>query len=399
VFFSTTQPLLPAAGAGRNIYEYNFDGAPGGKVSLVSAGAGAAGAEGVVALSDDGSRAYFVAKGILAGENAEHHVPVEGEANLYVAHATCPGGGVSCASPERAIKFIATLSGADAKEWAANPDEDGQPMSVTPDGMSLVFTSYADLTPDDTSETHQVFWYDAATEALKRVSIGNAGYNINGNVPGKNTRTPKFLTSNSKEGAERSIIGLDHHPAVSDDGRTIVFSSTAALTPQAVEDPETGVENVYEYRAGEVYLISDGRTTRYEENPNIHGSKLLGVSPSGRDIFFQTAAALVSQDTDEQLDVYDARENGGFVASSGRPQCSGAGCQSPGELAVLQASPGSVSFPGENTPATPPATPGGPPALTAKQKLTKALQACRRKHNKRKRTACETHAHHIYAHR
>ena len=145
-----------------------------------------------------------------------------------------------------------------------------------------------------------------------------------------------------------------------------------------------------------IYLISDGRTTRYEEAPNVRGSRLMGVSPSGRDIFFQTAAALVSQDTDEQLDVYDARENGGFVASSGRPECSGAGCQSPGELAVLQASPGSVAFPGENTPTTPPATPNPHPAPTAKQKLTKALQACRRKHNTHKRIACETHAHHTH---
>jgi hypothetical protein len=258
--------------------------------------------------------------------------------------------------------------------------------------MSLVFSSFADLTPDDTSETRQVFWYDAATEVLKRVSIGNTGYNNNGNVPGKNARTPKFVTSNSKEGAER--IGVDHHPTVSDDGRTIVFSSTAALTPQAAENPETRVENVYEYRAGEVYLISDGRTTRFEEAPGVRGSKLLGVSASGKDIFFQTSAALVSQDVDEQLDVYDAREGGGFVASSGRPVCSGAGCQSPGELAVLQASPGSVSFPGENTPATS----SGPPALTAKQKLAKALRVCRRKHNKRKRTACETLARHTNPH-
>ena len=56
-------------------------------------------------------------------------------------------------------------------------------MDLTPDGSFLVFVSSTDhLTPDDTSTAPQVFEYDAQTGALVRVSIGQDGYNDNGNT-------------------------------------------------------------------------------------------------------------------------------------------------------------------------------------------------------------------------
>ena len=53
---------------------------------------------------------------------------------------------------------------------------------MTPDGQFLVFTSSADLTPGDTSTAQQVFEYDAQTGELVRVSIGQNGFNDNGNT-------------------------------------------------------------------------------------------------------------------------------------------------------------------------------------------------------------------------
>ena len=54
--------------------------------------------------------------------------------------------------------------------------------------------------------------------------------------------------------------------------------------------------NVYEYHAGNVYLISDGQDVSAAEY--FSEVVLLGTDPSGRDVFFTTSDALVGQDTD-----------------------------------------------------------------------------------------------------
>ena len=108
-------------------------------------------------------------------------------------------------------------------------------------------------------------------------------------------------------------------------------SSTA--TKQSV-----GVENVYEYepagqgsctsQPGCVALISSG-TSRHE-------SAFLDASESGNDVFFLTAAQLVAQDTDNSLDIYDARVCGTPETQSCLPEkpppppaCSGEECRPP----------------------------------------------------------------------
>ena len=109
---------------------------------------------------------YFVAKGVLSGENAEHNSPTSGQDNLYVWEKP------SSAHPQGRTAFIATLSAALGREEA----------QATPDGEQLVFTSSADLTPDDTSTVSQVFLYEAQHEALIRVSKGQDGFNDDGNT-------------------------------------------------------------------------------------------------------------------------------------------------------------------------------------------------------------------------
>ena len=77
------------------------------------------------------------------------------------------------------------------------------------------------------------------------------------------------------------------------------------------------------------------------------------ISPSGRDIFFQTVQGIVPQDTDGAPDVYDARLGGGFPPPAAERQpCASDACQgaltNPAPLLV----PGSVSqAPGGNLPA------------------------------------------------
>ena len=49
-------------------------------------------------------------------------------------------------------------------------------MQASADGRFLVFESVADLTAGDRSSLGQVFEYDAQSEELVRVSVGETGY-------------------------------------------------------------------------------------------------------------------------------------------------------------------------------------------------------------------------------
>ena len=54
-------------------------------------------------------------------------------------------------------------------------------MQTTGDGGFLVFTSYGQLSAGDTDTAQDVYRYDAESGALDRVSVGEDGYDANGN--------------------------------------------------------------------------------------------------------------------------------------------------------------------------------------------------------------------------
>jgi len=84
------------------------------------------------------------------------------------------------AHPAGRVAFIASLPSSDSRLWSLNA---GVPANVTPEGRFLVFPSHGRLTADDTSVSgaQQVFRYDADSGALVRISVGNNGFNDNGN--------------------------------------------------------------------------------------------------------------------------------------------------------------------------------------------------------------------------
>jgi hypothetical protein len=364
VFFTTTQDLLAGAtGVGANLYEYDFGGPEGGRVTLVSGGDPAgADVQRVVQVSDDGSHVYFVAQGVLTatpnsfGQHAE-----ENAQNLYVYErdVTYPAGNVT---------FIGQGGAGNAQ--------------TTPDGRFLVFESAADLTPDQEGqpEAGQVFEYDAQSGSLVRVSRGQNGYNNDGN----SSVYPATIPIQSYNPA----LPVDKFTklAVSNDGAYVFFSSEDALASQAL----SGAANVYEYHSGRVYLISDGHdlTRIFFGNPAV---ELLGTDESGQNVFFRTADSLLSQDTDTQVDFYDARAEGGFPSPTAEPGCSGDSCQGPLASTQLQSWQPASSSGGESTTAVAPeraVKPKPKPAVGA-QKLARALKACRKKHDRRRRSVCE----------
>jgi hypothetical protein len=342
VFFSTTQPLL-GDDTSRNLYEYDFGAPAGQRVVRVSAGDAtvadpAAGVlptkcglnQGAVCplVSEDGSHVYFVAHGVLSmTPNARGEAAQPGADTLYVFER-------DAAHPAGRIAFIAVLSNEDVEQLgplgSSGPD-------VTPDGRFLVFESHRDLTPDDTTTARQLFEYDAQTGALVRVSVGQHGFNHNGNVPGE-----PGIPSPSYSFKYESSAYWGSMP-VSADGSYVFFESPAGLTPQALNEVP-GVKNIYEYHDGEVSLISDG------QDASNGGVQLYGTDESGRDVFFTTIDPLVGQDSGADLDVYDARVGGGFPPPVSPPSCSEEVCQGALSGAPTLLSPGSEFQAGGNPP-------------------------------------------------
>jgi hypothetical protein len=358
---------------GCNLYEYDSANPAGHSLLAVSA-CEVAGCEprvqGAMAISRDGSHVYFVAKGVLTGRaNSRGQVARDGADNLYVFErdARYPAGHVS---------FIATLPGADALEWQFGGVREA---NVTPDGRFLVFWSTGLLTADDmrVDGARQVFRYDAQSGGLLRISIGEGGFNDNGNAGVGNALFVRAFLGFGTAGAWRS------DPSMSDDGSFVFFQSPVGLTPGALDDvqiepnrrnsegellPPVYAANVYEWHEGHVYLISDGRDTSASPLKSLANSasfssvELLGAGASGRDVFFSTTDRLVPQDTDTQTDLYDAR-----VCTASDPciappppeqaACGGEGCRGvPGAPPVFGA-PGSAVFSGAGNLTSSQATP------------------------------------------
>jgi hypothetical protein len=337
VFFLTEQPLLNSdTDAMMDLYEAEIEGtglnAKVGNLVMVSAGgvsAGMPGAEkaevqGVARISEDGSHVYFVAKGLLTTSgNSEGEVAQVGADNFYVYD-----------TQTEQISFVARLSeSSDRSIWAG----DEGPVEATPDGRFLVFKSGAQLTRDDRSgpQAPQIFEYDAQNGALTRVSIGQKGnylcpftqkmegYNCDGN-----TNSEADRPSINFPGYERNdkAITAASTLTVSNDGSMVVFASLDSLVPLAV----SGVRNVYEYHDGNVYLISDGQGSSAPGSSGEPAGQLLSIDGAGEDVFFASADPLLPQSGDTSLGLYDAREFGGFPATTDMTNaCLSDGCRGP----------------------------------------------------------------------
>jgi hypothetical protein len=398
VFFTTTAPLDEAKDKDKanDLYMATI-GCPGGEagcdpakkqvISLVQVshdpnGGEAAEVQGVVRVASDythaeGGRVYFVARGVLTeGANAEGHAPVKGADNLYVYDSVsekiafvadlCSGPGESGAAEDaRCPRNLQKEAGArnDTALWL-----NGGEVQSTADGGFLVFSTYGRLLKDDTDTAKDVYRYDAQTGVLDRVSLGEAGYDSNGNADAFDA-----TINDGTLGAEgvRKQYGMDSR-AISEDGSRILFSTAEPLSPSAAN----GLQNVYEWhkqeglRAGSVSLISSGSSP----TPDCCAV----ISPSGRDVFFRTHQGLVPQDTDGVGDIYDARLGGGFPSAGAQQQpCSADACQGPLTNPAPLLVPGSVSqAPGGNL--------APPKRTTSPKKRTKTRVSAKKKRRKKK---------------
>jgi hypothetical protein len=113
------------------------------------------------------------------------------------------------------------------------------------------------------------------------------------------------------------------------DGRTF-FSTKDAL----VEQDANGIVDIYEFTSGRPQLISTG--TGDNAGSQFQPIGLVGVSADGVDVFFSTYQTIVPEDENgEQLKFYDARSNGGFpfnvppAPCAAADECHGSGSSAP----------------------------------------------------------------------
>jgi hypothetical protein len=362
VYFTTTASLTGEGDSSRSLYVASIGCAVGNPECVVgervvtslvrvSRGAGEAGdVQGVVRVAPDGSRVYFVARGVLdSGANAQGAVPVKGADNLYVYDSTldsvgfvgelCSGLGSSGVSEgSGGVEDVRCPNKVgDINLWLRQ-SEAGEAQTAGVDGRFLVFSSYGQLVSGDTDSARDVYRYDAVSGVLDRVSGGEAGYDRNGNG-----EFDASVNTGHVGGSVRFQHEMDSR-AVSEDGSRIVFTTAEPLSRHAVN----GLSNVYEWRQrpgggeGVVSLVSTGSA----EAP----VKDVVISADGRNVFFVTTQGLVPQDTDGSADVYDARLEGGFPPPPAeRRPCEGDACQGPLTNPAPLLVPGSVSqAPGEN---------------------------------------------------
>jgi hypothetical protein len=379
-FFTTKQSLLPGTtGLGLNLYEYDFNASLGKRVVRISRNGSVGDGDvlGVARVSEDGTHVYFAAESILTGANGEGKSPHLGQANLYVWVRECPLGEAVCGHPSEHVSFIATLASADDADWSAH---DTRPAQATPEGRFVVFESSADLTDDQQGriEAGQIFEYDAQTERLLRVSHGQKGFNEDGHSSTYRAVIP--VQNYTKDPPIQRFTRL----ALTADGSRVFFSSEDALTRQALG----GSNNVYEYHEGEVGLVSDGHDTAFTEG--FPAVELVGADESGRDVFFTTADRLVPQDTDDQVDLYDARIGGGYPMPAEAAPCSGDSCQGAVGVPPLLSSPATSSVAGEATQVPPGVThahKSKPKSKSKPKRKAKRKRAKRRKQQRRRSVA------------
>ena len=293
---------------------------------------GSADVQGVVlAGSNSGSYIYFVAEGRLTGEekNGQGEEAQVGMDNLYVLHY----------SDEQqrweAPVFVAALSEEDSPDWGGQtlPGNLGKVTSrVSPNGHYVAFMSERSLTKYDNLDVNsgvpdeEVFLYDALSKRLVCVSCNPTGERPAGVLDSVEANGGEGLLVDQQEiwSGDRWLAGsipgwtaMEEATAryqaryLSDDGR-VFFDSSDALVPQAAN----GLMDAYQYEpvgigscessSGIFSESSDGCVGLISSGSSGDESVFMDASESGEDVFFLTAAPLVSADKDTAFDVYDA---------------------------------------------------------------------------------------------
>jgi hypothetical protein len=372
-----TADTLPGSGA--NLYQCDLPQGGGGCSSLtdLTPAAPQAGVLGVMGTSE-GTKAeeekrdpyvYLVATGALTAP-VTGATPVAGQPNLYLRHGDAtdfiatlddseagkipsqgPENGLPCTpATSKATEKRCTVTFGDSCDWTARGGcvfdysrgnlisvQGGLTARVSANGRFLAFNSVKELTGYDNEDAasvlprekidDQIFLYDAATKQLRCASCNPD--------PGVRPTAPAAIREPA--GPDDASYQKANYPQrnLSDAGQLFFDSQDALLSADT-----NGALDVYEYQAGQLQLISSGKSEVE--------SFFLDASSDGSDVFFMTAQPLLGQDRDTAYDIYDARVGGGFPEADGpAPPCEGeAQCRAAAASPPAFPAPLSASFQG-----------------------------------------------------
>ena len=415
IIFSTCRALTPEASevpdgkggceaSATNLYEWSegqlslinvlpgqSKGTPG---ALLAASAGAVSTggsrvyftlveDGALYLAEAGKETKLIAETVGGGASFQSATPdgslaffTKGshlyryEAQTNTATDLTPGGevqGVLGASEDGSRVYYLTAtglflwSGAATTKVAASAEAGNYPPAigtarVSPDGTRLAFLSKAPLSGYDNTDQNtgepdsEVFLFDATAN-------GGAGQLtcVSCNPEGVAPIGPSSIPGAIANGAGPDATHSYKPRALTANGRRLFFDSRDALVTQDTNNDD----DVYEWEAqgsgsctragGCLQLISSGRSE--------DGASFIDASADGRDAFFLTDGSLVQADPGA-VDLYDAREGGGFAVPPKPIPCEGDACQplpsppedpTPGTLVATEGNP-PVRFPPKTCP-------------------------------------------------
>ena len=322
---------------------YRYDASSEQATDLTPGG----GVEGVLGASENGSYVYFQ-------DNGGAFLPPFSTAGLYLWHE----GTITRLAPGE--------EAAQASDWPPTTAT----ARLSADGTHLAFLSAASLTGYDNTDQasplpcgveegatkgicdSELYLYDAGAEHLACVSC---------NPTGERPAGPSTIPGASPNGdlAEDPTATDSYKPRnLSANGGRLFFDSSDAIVPA----DGSAAQDVYQWEApgvggcasgspgfhstagGCLFLISSGSSPE--------DSTFIDASADGRDVFFLSGDSLIPRDPGS-VDLYDAREGGGFPEPEKPIPCEGDSCQgvpsppedpAPGTLVPGQPNP-PVHFP------------------------------------------------------
>jgi hypothetical protein len=261
---------------------------------------------------------------------------------------------------------------------------------VSPDGRYFYWSSagvaavFREVSPLLSGEEEQLYRYDSVEKIVECMSCASS-FNP------KPKQSSIFPTAETVKYIEQPPNSMPGTTVASANGDYVFFDTAAALVPQDVDGEVSPCSNnaceeldedgnhdesysvssdVYEWRKNGIDGCShvQGCVALISSGTGGLGNVFLGTTRTGEDVFFATHSQLVSQDDDNQGDIYDARVSGGFPPLPPGPvECEGDACLSP-VGAPIDTTPASVSFSGPGNPAAPAVAPKAKAKVKVKAK-------------------------------
>lgn len=344
-FFASAASLDPADTGGNDVYRYDVESAGVECLTCVVPGlnANVAGdSPNQITVSADGSRVYF-----STGTRLTAGAP-DDDAGAY---------SLRVASGE--LNYVAPLSSPDVSYVSAGA-------AFSDDGRFFAFASSdPDLNPLGGALTNggttQYYLYDDARRSLTCVTCPADG------SPPLAALPPGLLAPYGKSQANLGPLANDG---------TFAFTTTTPLVGADQNTPKNGAgfsagTDVYEWRDGRQLLVSDGLN-------NWSGGlvpDVVGISPSGRDVYFSASAQYTPDALDAFRRYYDARIGGGIEFPPPPKPCPLEVCQGTPKGAPEEQAPGTGAFVG-------PANVAGAPAARCRKGKVRRKGRCVVKHKK-----------------